>query len=131
MPSVRVLMVQHLNELNKDENWFPEVCGLIADGMTSYEIAVKHEVFSGVFRTWIAADDKREEMFNKAEELREKLRKETLKKHVYDMATTEPGKVTVTENGKLRAAEMLLNPKIGGVSVSSDGGKITIVHESQ
>lgn len=121
-------MVQELNALNKNPDWWSSVMEKLAEGQTLQDLAVEFKVKGSVLRIWIANDEKREEDYQQAQDLRLELRRQKIDQEVYNAATTPD--VKISETGKLRAAEMILNQKSQVNVTAEGGGKITIVHES-
>ena len=82
----------------------------------------------GIFRNWIAADEKREAAYLGAVARCKEMRIARASERVFEIADREHRDVTPGDT--LKAAGMLLEK--GGVSVAAEGGgKITIIHESQ
>lgn len=131
MSAVARMQIAEMNELwsggeASGLEWFATQMMVISDGGGMPEIVKARGWNHGVFRNWIAADEGREKLYLEACGHKKEIRTNRVEDEAFAVAMTE---VEISESSKMKALDMLRNPK-GGVTVSADGGKITIIHES-
>lgn len=130
MGAMTRMQIEELAARNEEPGWFDAICADIANGATvdaAYaKLTNEYAVSWGALRTWIRADDKREQKYQEALAARLEYRRERAAANVAEMAAVEHKELRPADT--LRAAELVLE---SGTKVSVNGSgtakSITVV----
>lgn len=121
MGAMTRMQIDELATRNEEPGWFDAICADIANGATvdaAYaKLTNEYAVSWGALRTWIRADEKREQAYQDALSARLEYRREKVAANVAAMAAVDHKDVRPSDT--LRAAELVLN---SGATVSVSGG---------
>lgn len=131
MGAVTRMQIEELANRNEEPDWFLSVCADITNGSSVDAAYAKltndYAVSWGAFRTWVKADEHREELYQAALSARAELRREQAAASVAKVAGKQHADDDVTVADTLKAASMVLGDGTKpGISVSVGAGGMTV-----
>lgn len=129
MGAVTRMQIEELATRNEEPGWFEAICADIANGATvdaAYaKLTNEYAVSWGALRTWIRADEKREQQYQDALAARLEYRRERAAANVAEMAAVTHKELKPSDT--LRAAELVLDSAPAAGSRGSAARSITVV----